>query len=304
VNYSFSGHESFPLRYPWPTKGVQGVLQCPDLFGRDNAPVRLGVGKNMVRSIRHWCTVLGLIESEGRTGRYYPTRLGQALFGDEGWDPYLEDIGTLWLLHWLLVRDVKRASTWYLAFTRWSSAYFTREQLADWLLRMCPDGSRATPRSIARDVQVFVRSYVPQRTSRTVPPEDSFDCPLSELGLIEEVERGTYRFIRGRHESLPPEILAYALIDYWERTAPNQKTLSFEAAFLKPGSPGGAFKLSENAFAEHLEKLPASAGLAYDQTAGMRVLYRVSADDTSSRHAMRLLEEYYGHAADEEGAGA
>ncbi len=295
MSYSFSGHESFPFRYPWPAKGVRGVAEIPDLFGREDAPVRLGVGKNMVRSIRHWCTTLELICPEGRTGRYTPTRLGVALFADGGWDPYLEDIGTLWLLHWQLVREPERASTWYLAFTRWGSVYFTRKQLVEWLLRTCPEGSRATPRSIERDVQVFVRSYVAQQPSRSLPPEDSFDCPLAELGLIEEMEHGSYRFVRGRQDSLPREIFTYALIEYWRRTAPDQKTLSFEAAFSKPGSPGGTFKLSENAFAEYLENLPSSTGLAYDQTAGMRVLYRL--DTRGGRETwedpMKLLEAYY-----------
>ncbi len=109
--YSFSGHETFPFRYPWLTKGVQAAAERPGLFTEDEAGVVLGVGKNMVKSIRHWCAVLRLIApvSGDRTGRVRVTDLGRALFGPEGFYPYLEDPTTLWLLHWLLVSNRERA---------------------------------------------------------------------------------------------------------------------------------------------------------------------------------------------------
>jgi hypothetical protein len=67
VKYVFSGHETFPFRYTWLPKGVTNLLKDPELFARDDALVTLGVGKNMVRFIRHWCTAAGAIERVGRT---------------------------------------------------------------------------------------------------------------------------------------------------------------------------------------------------------------------------------------------
>ena len=88
AKYSFSGHETFPFRYTWLPKGVQQVQLHADLFVRDDAMIILGVGKNMVRSIRHWCEAMNLIEAS-EPGRYRPTELGAALFASQGWDPYL-----------------------------------------------------------------------------------------------------------------------------------------------------------------------------------------------------------------------
>ena len=62
INPSFSGHQTFPFRYTWLKKGVDAVMDNPNVFTDDDAPVILGVGKNMVSSIRHWCSVSGLIE--------------------------------------------------------------------------------------------------------------------------------------------------------------------------------------------------------------------------------------------------
>lgn len=149
--YAFSGHQTFPFRYAWLPKGVGAVREDPEAFLQPDALVRLGVGKNMVASIRFWCEALGLLEMRGRRGVLTP--LGEFLFGTaspavspavspaaspaasgrtsrrvhEGADPYLEDPGTLWLLHWQLASRPYPASTWHLAFTRWGESVFTRD---------------------------------------------------------------------------------------------------------------------------------------------------------------------------------
>src|SRR3990172_1273373 len=119
---SFSGHQSFPFSNTWLTKGVTHCAQDPTIFGRDDAMVTLGVGKNMVQSIRHWCLATRMLQEDPGTranrGRQVrPSDLGRRLFlGDEPWDPYLEDTATLWLIHWLLTTAGERATTWYIAF--------------------------------------------------------------------------------------------------------------------------------------------------------------------------------------------
>jgi hypothetical protein len=101
VQHSFSGHETFPFRYPWLKKGFDAVREDPFVFLRDHAIITLGVGKNMVRSIRHWCLTAGVLaESRHGGGALQPTELGTLLLADEGLDPYLEDPATLWILHW------------------------------------------------------------------------------------------------------------------------------------------------------------------------------------------------------------
>jgi hypothetical protein len=142
----------------------------------------------MVRSIRHWCTAAGVIDRVDRKGYAEVTNLGLSLLGDEGWDPFLEDPGTLWLLHWRLVSRPRPASTWHLAFTRWRTDRFVREELVEWLSRFARrvSGARPTPASLRRDVDVFIRTYAPAQAKRERPIEDTFDCPLVELGLLIE----------------------------------------------------------------------------------------------------------------------
>ena len=213
----------------------------------------------------------------------------------DGWDPFLEDPGTLWLLHWRLVSRPSPASTWHLAFTRWRTDRFVRDELVEWLSGFARrvSGTRPTPASLRRDVDVFIRTYAPAQAKRERPMEDTFDCPLVELGLLIETERGVYRFARGPKPTLPDGVFASALIDYWLLTAPDTSTLSFDAILHGPGSPGGAFKLSENALAERLERLPDWTGLTFSDTAGTRNVLRTGADGFDPLEA---LGRYYGSA--------
>src|SRR5688500_8343762 len=272
---SFTGHQTFPLRYAWLPKGVCGLASSPALFSRADALVSLGVGKNMVAAIRYWCEATGMVGAAGLGDPNAPSRLGNALLAEAGWDPYLEDIGTLWLLHWQLTRRGARTSTWHLAFTTWNRALFTREELVAWLIRVGTQSGarRLSVASIRRDVDVFLRTYV-SRTGKSRVPEESFDCPLTELGLIGEPEPGLFEFRRSEQPTLPSPILAYAILDYWNATAASQTTLSFERIMFGPGSPGGAFQLTDVGLSLLLDQLPSKASIEVDESAGMRRLVR------------------------------
>lgn len=89
TQHSFSGHETFPFRYPWLKKGYDAVCQDGDVFSRDDAITTLGVGKNMVRSIRYWCLAAGIIDEDRKRegGAARVTDFGTLLLADDGLDP-------------------------------------------------------------------------------------------------------------------------------------------------------------------------------------------------------------------------
>lgn len=294
---SFSGHQTFPFRYSWLPKGVLAVKEDPEIFFRDDALVTLGVGKNMVDSIRFWCEALGLLEVDGRKRQASTAPLGKLLFGKRknslGADPYLEDPATLWLLQWKLASTPELASTWHLAFTRWNRSVFTRDQLAKWVLDIARQSTaqKSSPSSIKRDVDVFIRTYIPSEHKHRQPLEDTFDCPLGELGLLKKLDDGFFRFNIGPKPSLPLAVLSFAVLEFWNKAASSQETINIERLLYSPGSPGAAFKLSDKALVGMLEKLPAASGVRYDETAGLRVLLRISKDPFSE--PLSVLDEYY-----------
>ena len=172
INTSFSGHETFPFRYTWLKKGVDAVRENSTIFADDSATVTLGVGKNMVRSIQHWCQVSRLIENDAmglnQRRRFVPTQFGNSIFADDGFDPYLEDMATLWLIHWQLTTNTNRATTWYWAFSIFGQNEFGRDtfiaELINWAERNTRN--RISENSIKRDIDCFLRTYVPSRLTK------------------------------------------------------------------------------------------------------------------------------------------
>lgn len=128
--YRFSGHETFACRYSWLPKAFAELSLSPLLFtDEENAMVRLGVGKNMVKSIRFWVQAAGIAEQTSQG--LVPTDFGRELLDESrGVDPYLEDVRTLWLLHWkisTIVADPLFA--WEFLLNKWQHPEITRSDV-------------------------------------------------------------------------------------------------------------------------------------------------------------------------------
>jgi hypothetical protein len=296
----FSGHETFVLRYGWLKKAYDAVVSDPGVFLQDDAVVTLGVGKNMVRSIRHWALACGVLREEPKTRglRLLPTDFGTFLFGSGGYDPYLEDVNSLWLIHWHLCTNEGRATTWNWAFNIVRATEFSTQALFGSI--QSEIGRRMlkapTANTLKRDLEVFIRMYLPSRSMKKNVLEDSLDCPLSELGLLVTEDNDTFSFVRGPHRSLDDIIFAASLIDFWTGEAPRQETLSFNEVAYAPNSPGCVFKLDEESLVERLEKLErvCHGRILFADTAGVKQLYR-----KAPIASQELLEHYYATATKE-----
>ena len=279
---SFSGHESFPLRFAWLTKAVREVDREPSIFTSDDAIVRLGVGKNMVRSIRHWATRVGVIEVDGnqRGGRYRTTELGAHLFGNDGLDPYLEDPATIWLVHWRLCSDpMTSPTTWYWVFNQLRRNTFEQDEVLHELLRMSEGRSGKPPSmsTLTRDFACFIRTYIAAEPDKKLTREETYDSPLTELRLLhKEPESGKLVLERASRHGLSASFFAYALCEFWNATSSQADTISFEQVTYQPGSPGQVFRLTENACVQLLEQLfeVTNGCLSFDSTAGIRQVIR------------------------------
>jgi hypothetical protein len=210
IRYSFSGHESFYCKSLWLKKGYDFISENKD-FNAPNAVVELGIGKNMVSSLRFWMRAFGLFV-EGK-----PTLIADYLFDNKnGKDPYLEDLGTLWLLHYLLIKTDLASiyKLFFIDFHKEKNNEFTREQLQYFLKRKNAEtayGHLYNENTVKRDIGVLLQNYVmPQKEK----PNEDFSALLINLNLIKQSEDKTFYFnIKGKNE-IAPEIFFYAIIDY------------------------------------------------------------------------------------------
>ena len=296
LQFSFSGHETFPLRISWLKKAVEAVHDDPEIFRSDEAIAEFGVGKNMVRSIRHWGMATGVLKPHP-TERYAHavTDFGEYLIGESGKDPYCEDPATLWLLHWQLCHTPEHCTLWYYVFGHWRSNTLELGTLQPALRRWLEDHEVPIPSAatLKRDFQCLINTYVPPRRSNNL--EDSLGCPLSSLGLIQE--KDGLHYLQEHHQTrLVPEVFAYGVLDYWKRVAPNRDSLSIEDTLNRNASPGRIFLLSEDRAFDlisqvgRMERPP----FEYQDSAGVRQLVRT--DKEVDKRAM--LDQYYSRAAE------
>lgn len=281
-----SGHETFPLRYGWLKKAFDAVYATEDgrhdnrfVFSGPDAIAELGVGKNMVASMRHWATAARIIEDQTNPNRIATTLLGKRLFGERGLDPYMENVATSWLVHWQLAGWGKRSTTWLWAFNYYSGIDFERESLAQSVRKFVDDRgkTRIADSTIKRDIACLVRTYVSQTLTTIASHEDRLESPLTELGLIKSLgSRDGFRFIRGPKPLLGIGVFSYAVADFWDQSFPNANTLSFEALAHEPGSPGQVFLLEENDMVEMLTRLEevTKGDYIWSETAGLKQLVR------------------------------
>ena len=250
----FARHETFHPRYGWFRKAYTFVGDDSKIFVLRDAPIRMGVGKNMVRAIRFWGTAAKLIaekrDSRKRSGSMEQTQLGIQLFGSEGWDPYMEEPATLWLLHWLLLAPPCLLPVWWVAFNEFHAIEFDEDDLERIVLAQLEFASEwKTPHrsSILKDVRALLRTYTPADRSARVGIDDMLNCPFRELGLIGRSEATQrYRFAIGAKPTLPAAVVAFAAMDYVARANSGSNTVTLSHLAQEPGGPGRVFKLLEN----------------------------------------------------------
>lgn len=295
----FARHETFHPRYGWFRKAYGATAEDPRIFDRDDAPVQIGVGKNMVRAIRFWGLAADLITESSirgqRAKRLVPTPFGSELFGDSGWDPWMEDPGTLWLLHWRLLRGPCRLPVWWLAFNEFHPIEFTDDDLEEAInahLDASADWGRPSRSSVKKDVSALLRTYAPQEHKKRTSIDDVLDCPLRELGLIRRsATPGRYRFILGAKPMLPSAVATAAALEYAAQTDTGGKSIALTHLAHEPGSPGKAFKLTE-------EELLAALEPAVRQTRGVRLtsstgVHALAWSEAPLTIRDRVLDTYY-----------
>jgi len=204
---TFSGHDSFQCRNLWLKKGYDFILSGKS-FNDEDAVVQLGVGKNMVSSIRYWMKAFDLLTVNDEL-----TEIATLLLDDNGYDPYLEDDGTLWLLHYFLVKN-KLATTYSLIFNyfRKEKIEFTRDNFIQFVQRVMGNQNENT---LTTDFSVFIRMYL-SNESKSKDKEDNLSELLNELNLVEtyKYDKTDFYIVESKERSeIPEDILLYAILD-------------------------------------------------------------------------------------------
>ncbi len=285
IKYTFSGHDSFQCRQLWLKKGYDYV-QTNKSFNDEDSVVKLGVGKNMVSSIRYWMRAFNIIDKTDK-----PTEFGHALFSDDGWDPFLEDEASIWLLHYQLVKT-NLASIYNIIFNefRKEKLLFTKEIFLNYLKRRkeSEEGLNFNENTVGDDFTVFIKMYYGNSSdSRDV--EDSFSGILSEIDLLKSTGRGKdeqYQIENNERDLLPAEVLLYTIVD----NPMYSNAISLNSLEYDTNSPGSIFALNRSGLVNKItEIVKDNKQITFTDHAGIKELQFKSKPSLRS-----ILDNYYG----------
>ncbi len=289
----YRGHETFSIRKNWLAKGIS-VLQKDSTVFTDKSLVpmdKLGIGHNMVTSLRYWLKALGITretrDPKTKKNLTVLTELGEIIAQN---DPYVEESGTLWTLQYKLATNRENATSWYFFFNEFLQNEFSKDDFVGALQnfdRM--NGGTTASSSFESDFECLVNTYMSRfRSSKEIDPEDNIESPFAELGLIDCINsaKKIYRKVTPSSRNIPPLIVFYAL----SLEAENHPNLEIPLSDIqnKKFSIGKAFNLDSIALMDILGILENRNLLHIIRTAGLDIV-KLKKDSGSTCN----LQKYY-----------
>lgn len=270
----FRGHETFAIRKGWLSKGMKYVDQNNAVFidKVENPMDVLGIGSNMVKSLRYWLQAVGLTQepTAGRRVQSF-TDFGRSVYAN---DRYTEELGTLLLLHYKLASNRDGATSWYYFFNEFNMSEFNSEDFVNAIQNyvLMRGESPIAIRSLNDDFSCIISTYLPKSKTSTkqLSPENNLDCPLGELGLIDILskERRTYRKVSPSAEALNPWV---ALAVIWDR-ADGKTEIGLNELLTAPNNIGRIFNLDAIVMLDVLHKAEKMGEIKIIRTAGLDVV--------------------------------
>lgn len=276
MTMKFRAHDTFFIRKGWLSKGMKYVHNKPDVFvAKDENPMDvLGIGANMVKALRYWLQAVGLTEEPNSGKRVQTfTPLGQSVFTN---DRYIEELGTLYLLHYRLSSNKSDATAWYYFFNEFTMSEFSRDDFVDFLqrrIRMEDSDATVAIRSLNDDFSCIINTYLPRyKTSpNRVAPESNIDCPFGELGLIDILskEKKTYRKAIPVASTISPWVALAIIVDQ----AGESKEISLNELLTAPCNIGKILNLDAISMLDVLYQIERIGKIKINRTAGLDVIH-------------------------------
>ena len=280
VNYKLKGHEKFTLREGWMNKGIFAVKENgTHIFLGNQGPDVLGVGTNMVKSIRYWMQACGmLVKNENRE---ILSDMAEVILDK---DPYFEDVFSLWMLHSNIAKNIGQATVWYMFFNKFKADSFSKTDLRSKMKQELFSyvGQQVTESSLKDDIDVLLNMYSKENI-RNEDPEDKIVSPLSALKLLRK-EDETYYKVQPDLRMIDSLLVLYEISCLLE----NEKSLSIERIAVGEKSLGAIYHMTMVTVNKYLDDLDSLGYIRVDRTAGLDMVYPVNV-----KAPIEIIKDYY-----------
>ncbi|MCI9663317.1 MAG: DUF4007 family protein [Lachnospiraceae bacterium] len=280
VKFKLQGHEKFALREGWINKALITIPDVPGVFLRKDATDIFGIGSNMVKSLRYWLRAFGLTIEKSSAGVELTER-GKLI---AKYDPYLEDLFTLWIMHSYISKNKEDATTWFMYFNHCDADDLKKNEIEVILLRELKKyiaGQNFSEKSLSNDVDVLLNMY--SKNKEKSDPEDKNISPFSHLALIKNIG-GTYTKSHPNKKDFSEMIVLYELA----LMSKDLEGVSIEKAVHGENGLANIYNLTSVMANDYFDKLDDAGYIHVNRTAGLDMIYFVQ-----KKEELDVLEEYY-----------
>ena len=266
--YRLKGHESFILRDGWLTKGIQAVEKDNGVFSKNSGADALGVGTNMAKAIRYWMRTAGVTVDVPQKGVQL-TELGKTI---AKYDPYIEDLFTLWILHCGIASNFEQATAWNVFFNKMDlTSAFTRDDMfkMEQELILEETGEEEVSERSLRDDCTAILSMYSEKGDQGDDPEDKKISPFEELGLISRVAKGKFVKTRPIMNKLDPLVILFLIMEELNANG----SMQIDYATDGHNMPGKLLNLNRIMVNDFLDTLQAKKFIIVNRTAGLDIIY-------------------------------
>lgn len=275
MTMKFRAHDTFFIRKGWLSKGMKYVAKKPNVFvdKNENPMDVLGIGANMVKALRYWLQTVGLTQEPTSGTRIQTlTDFGAVIFKH---DRYLEEIGTLYLLHYKLATNKESATAWYYFFNEFAAREFTKEEFVQQLqnyIQMQEEETDVALRSLNDDFSCIINTYLTsQNLEKKTDAENNIDCPFRELNLISVLNRKTKSFKKSI--PLPQSFNPWVVLAVIMEQAEGRSEIPLNELLTAPCNIGKVYNLDTISMLEILHNIEKKGELKIIRTAGLDIIH-------------------------------
>lgn len=294
VEMKFRAHDTFFIRKGWISKGMRYVDKSHgEVFidKKENPMDVLGIGANMVKALRYWLQAIGITEEPNGGKRIQKfTEFGQLVFEH---DKYIEELGTLYLLHYKLASNQKLATSWYFFFNELGLSDFTKDdfvlQIGNYI-KIKDNDANVAVRSLEDDFSCIINTYVPRYKTMPskVSAENNIDCPLGELGLIDILKKERNNVVYKKAVPAAATFNPWVILAVIHANADGRKEIGLNELLASENNIGKIFNFDSITMLDVLHAAERTGELKIIRTAGLDVI-----NLTHSYSFEECVEHYY-----------